>query len=280
MSDVGWCPFAERILGVTSFSDQPLDPAGFCDHAAGGFLSTMRRPDFWNNAGTSVHFAIGREGSIIQLVNLFKQAWAEGRDARGQSVGPTSPGVTWPPFDGRNPNGLLISTEHEDAETVNGQTHFITSSEWTEAQYQADLRVKRWCVEEVKRVTGADLMRFGIDSLAGHHMFDPVNRKECPGAYWRNEGRNRLWDDLGGVPDVADVKNGWVHEAPFWCFYNDGFCGERRGSTDGKFPFRISKAFGDPADGGAWWWLRKGGARISSGAPVSSDAYWTKEEGD
>lgn len=199
----GICPFARFVPGVTTFNEGNVDRVGFCDHTAGGFLSTLAAASFWNGAGVSTHFTIGRKGEILQMVNIFDTAWAEGRDARGQSVSASSPGVTWPPFDGRNPNGLLISTEHEDAETVNGQTHFIPGSEWTEAQYQADLKVKRWCVEEVKRVTGADLMRYGIDSLAGHHMFDPVSRAECPGVYWRNEGRNRLWDDLGGVPDVA-----------------------------------------------------------------------------
>jgi len=200
----GICPFATQIHGVTTVNPGNVDRVGFADHAAGGFYSTMTSPGFWNGAGVSVHFAIGRKGEIAQIVNIFDTAWAEGRDSRGQSVGPQSPGVTWPPFDGTNPNGLLISTEHEDAETVNGQTHFVPGSQWTEAQYAADLRVKQWCTLEVRRVLGVELMRYGIDSLAGHHMFDPVNRKECPGRFWRNEYRERLWVDLEGASPMTE----------------------------------------------------------------------------
>lgn len=195
----GVCPFAEWIPGVQSFTSGNGGRVGFCDHTAGGFMSTMRRADFWNSAGVSTHFAIGRDGTIIQMVNIFNTAFAQGR------LGPT---VTWLPYEamGReNPNSFLISTEHEDAEIVDGRTRFIPGSEWTPEQYEADLRVKRWCVEDVRRVMGADLLRFGIDSLAGHHMFDGVNRAECPGRFWRNEYRARLFADLTGGGDEVYV---------------------------------------------------------------------------
>jgi hypothetical protein len=186
----GVCPFAEQIAGVTTFSRGHGDRVGFCDHTAGGFMSTMRRASFWNGAGTSVHFAIGRDGSVIQLVNIFDTAFAQGR---------LGPSVSWPPYAAMgyaNPNSYLISTEHEDAELVNGKTQFIPGAQWTDAQYAADLRVKRWCVEETRRVLGKDLMRFGLDSLTGHHMFDSVNRANCPGPYWRDFYRTRLYNDL------------------------------------------------------------------------------------
>ena len=195
----GICPFATRVLGVTTFLPGHSDRVGFCDHAAGGFFTTLASSSFWNNQGTSVHFGIGRKGEICQIINIFDRASAQGRDAAGNSVGPNSPNVTWPPFavmNKGNPNDYLISTEHEDAEIVNGEVRFIAGSRWTEEQYQADLRVKRWCIEEVKRVMGKDLMRFGMDSLAGHHMFDPVNRNNCPGGFWQSEHKARLFADL------------------------------------------------------------------------------------
>jgi hypothetical protein len=153
-------------------------------------MSTMRSAAFWNGAGVSTHFAVGRDGSIAQMVNIFDTAFAQGR---------LGPRVTWPPYEamGRaNPNSYLISTEHEDAETVGGRTRFIPGSEWTPAQYEADLQLKRWCVDEVRRVMGQDLLRFGADSLAGHFMFDGVNRAGCPGRFWQEEYRQRLYADL------------------------------------------------------------------------------------
>lgn len=199
----GICPFAEWVPGVTAFSVPVgvIQRAGYCDHTAGGFFTTLETAGFWNTSRHSVHFAIGRRGQIAQLVNIFDTAWAQGQDALGGEVGPNSPGVSWPPFakmGRRNPNEYLISTEHEDAEIADGATHFVPGSEWTPAQYIADLHVKQWCVGEVRRVTSQDLLRFGIDSLAGHHMFDPVNRKECPGRFWRDQYRASLYAALTG----------------------------------------------------------------------------------
>lgn len=197
----GWCPFAERITGVTTFDAYHIGNVGFCDHAAGGFYSTMQRASFWNGQGVSTHFAVARDGRICQMVSIFNTAFAQGR------LGPV---VSWKPYEAmgkQNPNLYLISTEHEDAETVNGQTRFIPGSQWTEAQYQADLKLKRWCIEEVKRVTGGNVMTFGLDSLAGHHMFDAVNRAECPGRFWRNEYRARLYADLNGGNEIMIRHN-------------------------------------------------------------------------
>lgn len=184
-SGKGWCPFAEQIEGVTSYSEAPLNPIGFCDHTAGGFYSTLQSAQFWNNAGVSTHFAVARDGRICQMVNIFKTAFAQGR---------LGPQVTWPYWEAEgspNPNTLFISTEHEDAETVNGKTRFIPGSEWTQAQFDADLKLKRWCVEEVMRFGGTP-MKYGAESLTGHYMFDGVNRAECPGRFWRDDYRGRL----------------------------------------------------------------------------------------
>lgn len=208
-SGPGWCPFATQIEGVTTYTVGGETKVGFCDHTAGGFYSTLINPVFWNGAGVSVHFAISRKGEVGQIVNIFDTAFAQGRDSRGESVGPTSPGITWLPFDQmgkRNPNGYLISTEHEDYELVNGVSHSIPGSQWTEAEFDADRRVKAWCIAETQRVKSANLMKFGIDSLASHHMFDPVNRAYCAGAYWRNEYRQRLFAALTFGPAPVPVE--------------------------------------------------------------------------
>lgn len=190
----GICPFAEQKLGTTSQNPGYVDRVGFCDHAAGGFFNTMT-PAFWNQMQTSTHFAIARDGRIAQFVNIFDTAWAQGRI-------PDDSKVSWAAYDTmdrHNPNTLLLSTEHEDwFIDQTGKARAVPGSEWTPAEYEADLRVKRWCIEEVKRVTGKDLLRFGLGSLAGHHMFDPRDRAECPGRFWRDEYRERLYNDLTG----------------------------------------------------------------------------------
>lgn len=205
----GWCPFATQVEGVTQYTTGGDAKVGFCDHTAGGFYTTLADAGFWNRQGYSVHFGISRKGEVCQIVNIFDTAWAQGLDSRGQAVGPLSPGVSWPPFAAmgkRSPNNYLISTEHEDYELVNGKSHAVPDSQWTPAEYEADLRVKRWCIEETLRHTGAELMRFGLDSLASHHMFDPVNRSYCAGKFWRNEYRERLFNDLTQQEEEMDPK--------------------------------------------------------------------------
>lgn len=186
----GQCPFAEQIAGVHTYAHGFLDRVGFCDHAAGGFYSTMVQASFWNQAGVSTHFAIARDGRIAQMVNIFDTAFAQGR---------LGPRVIWPKYNEMqqvNPNNYLISTEHEDWELVNGIARAVPNSAWTPQQYNADLALKKWCIEEVSKVTGKDLMKFGIESLTGHFMFDGVNRVNCPGKYWENTARWSIFDDL------------------------------------------------------------------------------------
>jgi len=201
----GWCPFADQIEGITSFDSGFVDRVGWCDHTASGYYSTLTSPDFWNNEGLSVHFAIALDGRIAQLLNIFDTAYSQGLDANGNDVNQSSPNVTYKPFAAMNygnPNGYLISTEHEDRQ--------VTNLVWPEAMYQADLRVKRWCVEECK-TQNLNALRFNIDSLAGHYMFDPVNRAYCPGNNWPRE---RLYNDLVGEP-LMIRKNG-VANPTFW----------------------------------------------------------------
>lgn len=202
----GICPIAEFIPGLidgVSYLSYGGPRVGFCDHTAGGYMSTMRNPGFWNANRVSAHFAIGRDGSVIQLVNIFHTAFAQGILHNP---------ITWPPFDTMqaetgtpNPNWWLISTEHED------QT--VTNAVWTPEQYASDLAVKKWCVEEVRRVLGQDALRFEVDSLAGHFMFDPVNRSYCPGSNWP---RSQLYRDLTIAPeddDMSTVIDSWPQ---FW----------------------------------------------------------------
>ena len=221
----GVCPFALDLTqqGIPHGTGSAWR-VGFCDHTAAGYYSTLIDPDFWIRGGISVHFAISLTGEVAQLVNIFDRAWAQGADADGGSVGWGSPGVTWPPFPAMhygNPNEYLISTEHEDAVNIDGTTCW-TGGVWTPEMYKADIAVKRWCVEELARA-GYDVMCFDLDSLAGHYMFDPVNRASCPGTYWSHDYRYRLWHDLSEQTtrrkDMAIIA---LPNGSFYLVYGEG----------------------------------------------------------
>ena len=215
----GICPFATLVPGVTTFSPGYVDRAGFCDHTAAGYMGTLRDAGFWNGAGVSAHFAIAKTGEIVQLVNIFDTAFAQGR---------LGPRVAWPPFEvmGRgNPNGYLISTEHEDEGELNMR--------WPEAMYEADLRVKRWCVAECE-ARGLDVLRFGIESLAGHFMFDGVDRANCPGSGWP---RRRLF---AGLTDKESVER--YHEHDGWGLAGLELLGGARMQIDARQAFGVPPA--------------------------------------
>jgi len=250
----GWCDFAQQIEGVTSFSAAPLAPVGWCDHAAGGFYTTLTDPRFWNASGVSVHFAIGRNGEIAQIINLFAQAWGQGRI-------PDDSKVSWPPYNAmgrRNPNGYLVSTEHTDWELRNGVATAVPGSQWTDAEYAADIKVKRW-VRNTLAAEGVDVLRFGIDSLAGHHMFDPRDRAECPGRFWREQYRQRLFSDLtstgGEMANInQDGSQRWVpnpQNPNQMVLYNQNIPIRLLGSSDGTAAGREAWNFG-----GVWQWWR------------------------
>lgn len=217
-SGPGWCPFAIQVEGLLSscYSTQQHAKVGFTDHTAGGFFNTLKNVEFWNSQGYSVDFGLGLRGQTCQIVNLFDVAYGQGKDCDRLSISPSSRGITWPKWfdEGRqNPNLYMISTEHEDAETINGRLVFRPGSSWTEDMYQADLKLKRWCIQEYKTYQGVDLLKYGKDSLSGHHMFDPCSRAECPGRFWRDEYRDRLYTDLTGAEDVYVVSDAL---APFF----------------------------------------------------------------
>ena len=264
----GICPFATDITGKVrpwngstgAYSPGGNRLVGFCDHTAGGYYGTLANPDFWNAQGYSVHFGISQQGQVVQVVNIFDRAYGQGR------LG--SP-VSWPPYEylkKTNPNELLISTEHEDKQ--------VTNYQWSPEMYAADLAVKKWCVEEGRKY-GFDLLQFGLDSLAGHFMFDPQNRAYCPGSGWP---RDRLYKDLigaggeeGSMANInADGSKRVVEEGNFIVTYNNNIPVLRVGSTDGRFPGRMSKNFG-----GNWLWFR---TLDDNGGLVAP--YWSQVEGD
>lgn len=235
----GICDFAEFIPGVTNWSAGNSGRVGFCDHIAAGWMSTMRRQDFWNGVGVSAHFCIGKDGSIIQLVNLFDTAWAQGR------LGPI---VIWPPYGEMkagtgtsNPNAWLISTEHEG----------FPADEWTPAMLDADIRVKRWCIEECERA-GFNALQFGIDSLAGHFMFDQMDRPSCPGPHWP---RGSIWAALQDGGDDLSAE-------------------ERKELEDA----RITLALAGARDR-LTWSLSPGGSYLVKPGPTRTQVEWVTRRG-
>jgi len=166
----GWCPFANRVDSPNfgyprGTHGQLTNPLAVVDHIMCGTLvgcrSWFRNPDSW----ASATFGIGRNGDTDQYVSLNDCAWANGAVNKPDPIAALV-------YTSQNPNMVTWSIEHE------GSPQDI----WTEAMYQADLKLKRWLWQRKPGLL-----------LLGHCHIDSVTRAGCPGPNWP---RDRLLRDL------------------------------------------------------------------------------------
>lgn len=135
----------------------------------------------------SSHFGVGKNGEIHQYVDLKYPAWANGAVNK----------PNWPLLiSGVNPNYYTVSIEHEGK---NGDV-------MPEAQYQANLALHRWLIENL----GIPVTR---DNIIGHYRIDSVNKSNCPGSGFPWD---RLFKDLEGGNDVLDVAVLLYTKEDYW----------------------------------------------------------------
>ena len=223
MSERGWCPFArqhrgygrEGPFGYPAGKHDQNRPVVFVDHRMAGYKRTLD-DDFWRHKnGVSVHFGIGRDGSVDQYTSIFDASWANG-------VGrPISR------YDRSNPRLAMLETLGTwRAVTMHGYTTYALISEsgvnvinthsisiehedegrdqpWTDAMIEATVRVKRWCLHELARAA----MPMAVDEhmLVGHYQIDATDRASCPGRHWP---RQRILEELvkGGKMPTAEYE--------------------------------------------------------------------------
>jgi N-acetyl-anhydromuramyl-L-alanine amidase AmpD len=184
MTDDGWVPFANRVESPNfgfprGTHGQLTNPLAVVDHIMAGYFqgcrSWFRNPASW----ASSTFGISKDGIIDQYVSLYDCAWANG------AVDNPDP-IAAPVYTGYNPNVVTWSIEHEG----------FSGEPWTEAMYQADLKLKKYLWQ---RAPGLILL--------GHCHIDSVNKSNCPGPTWPRE---RLLADLKGEDVMTDADRAWV----------------------------------------------------------------------
>lgn len=148
----------------------------------------------------SVHYVIGKDGSVVQLVSEADSAWGNG---------PISAGAEYfwsvvSPYG--NPNYCTISIEHCKDATDN-------SDELTPAQRSASFRLVR---DICRRHNIPPRKADASGGIAGHCSMDPVERAHCPGPYPWDELFHYLTthapNDLGAQEDTMfapGVPAGW-----------------------------------------------------------------------
>lgn len=142
-----------------------------------------------NNPPTSVHYVVGRDGTVVQCVREQNSAWGNGVVSTGHDS-------WWSP--NLNPNLETISIEHVKPDSNN-------ASGLTEAQQAASFRLigylcKKWGIP----ARAAD----AAGGITGHYSIDPVNRSFCPGTYPWSALWTYLKSDSVGVPGSGGGGNG------------------------------------------------------------------------
>jgi len=180
--DDGLCPFANWVESPNygyprGTHSQLTTPIAVVDHIMAGYFlgcrSWFKNPESW----ASSTFGVSKTGIIDQYVSLYDCAWANGAVLKPDPIAA-------PVYTDRNPNVVTWSIEHEG----------FSGEPWTEAMYQADLRLKRYLWQ---RAPGLILL--------GHCHIDSVNKANCPGPTWP---RARLLADLEDA--MTDADRAWV----------------------------------------------------------------------
>lgn len=157
-------------------SRQGVKPFVIVDHISAGSMTSMLNT-FENPANqASSHFAISREGNIVQYVNLDRAAWTQGitkeryKDAKTPIVQQMN----------CNPNLYCVSIEHEGYIDKKTGERLGIDGDITDAQFWATCWLHRYIKEEVKRQFGVDIT-LSPQYVLGHFQIDPQRKPLCPG---------------------------------------------------------------------------------------------------
>jgi len=150
-------PLPPECYGYPAGTRDQNQPIAVVHHIAEGYFSTLTDPGFWLSRGSSVHFAVAKDGRVAQLVAIDNAAWGNGRVQH----------PTWPLLTPTNPNLYTVSIEHEG----------FTGDPWPIAQVDASIELTRWVCD----VAGIDP---SANTIIGHYRIDGVSRANCPGTGW------------------------------------------------------------------------------------------------
>ena len=138
----------------------------------GGFESSIA---YMLRMGTSAHFEVGRDGRLVQMVNVQDSAWCNGlsfNPAQQRWVCPHGYMVTptWELIDPSdiNPNLVTLSIENEG----------FSGRPWPAAQFAANVGLLVWLGGQFPELLPYTVGR----TLIAHAHLDPRDKARCPGS--------------------------------------------------------------------------------------------------
>lgn len=148
--------------------------------ASGDGTALQQARFFAANGGHGVHFVIGKDGTVIQMVLLGDASYGNGIIQSPHDAWWTS---------AVNPNLTTVSIEH-------CKTHSDNSDPLTAAQQAASFRLVKWLCQKLNiPARKAD----GAGGITGHYSIEGIDRKYCPNTYpWE-----ALWASLSAPASTA-----------------------------------------------------------------------------
>lgn len=169
-------------------------------------------------AEVSSHYITGRDGQVVQLVDLKDASWCNG--------------TTTNPNDNRywgkaknplvlkhksNANYYTVTIEHEGWSAT-------TKGALTEAQYKTTLELHKHIINEVHRIWG-HYIPITRDNISGHFEINPITKPNCPGKQFPfdrlikdlkawNYGKGEVKEPRLSTEDfIKEIKDDVIHYA-------------------------------------------------------------------
>lgn len=161
-----------------------MKPSKIVNHISAGSMTSMLNT-FENPVNkASSHYAISREGNIVQYVKLDRASWCQGivperyKDAKVPFVREI----------GRNPNLYCVSIEHEgyvvreDPKDPKSpiKEYYGLHGDITEEQFRATCWLNRFIKDALKTNFGIDIALTPAN-VVGHFQIDQIRKPVCPG---------------------------------------------------------------------------------------------------
>lgn len=219
MDPSGWMPGVEHIentVGDGAYVGLGIDqmyPEAIVYHVAQGYMRTLKRWAMDAEPGKSYHFAIGRDGEIVQCRSIWNPAIHA-----GILLQPTAPFVL--AQGSLSPNRYTVGIEMEGFSVDPGYSYdylYGPGDPWPEAQLQAVIRVTEWVISmylpllQLKQAGD----RAGLaQRLLMHSEIDGVTRRNDPGVFWRATCYDRILDALVSPAPVVEAPRATVMQMP------------------------------------------------------------------
>lgn len=172
------------VDGIKNYQSRGgIKPIVIVNHISAGTMGSMT--NWFKNpaAQASSHFAVGRDGTILQYVKIENAAWTQGISLANISRATAQVVIDM----GCNPNLYSVSIEHEGyvhgGIDENGEAvteNFGLDGALTEAQFAASCWLQRYIMDYLNNAYGVN-MGLGEYNVIGHYQIDPIRKPSCPG---------------------------------------------------------------------------------------------------